>query len=253
VRRLSLGLLLLLPLLASLAFTATPAAAKVLSLNQLKAQLRSAKASRDRAAERLATCTALVLYAHDLQTLQASSGDAQATTDSGATTTDAASVDVADPLQAAKTELAATLLADNVVTQVEVDGLVASETQARKAAATWAAKVKRLNRLVQRRLQIIRWNRNGNWTPLIKIAAKRYGISAAGLKRLMLLESGGNRYAGSTYKGLFQYYPSTWRGTWNPWRAASIYNGWAQIRATAYAIRRGHGPSQWPNTYWRAF
>ena len=43
------------------------------------------------------------------------------------------------------------------------------------------------------------------------------------------------------YKGLFQYYPATWSGSWNPWRRHSIFDGWAQIRATAYALSRGMG------------
>ena len=78
-------------------------------------------------------------------------------------------------------------------------------------------------------------------------------MSTAGLYRMMMLESGGSRTIGGTYKGLFQYYPSTWSGSWNPWRGESIYNGWAQIRATAYALSRGMGRSQWPNTYPMAF
>jgi len=69
----------------------------------------------------------------------------------------------------------------------------------------------------------------------------------------MMAESGGRRYAGTTYKGLFQYYPGTWRASWNPWGDESIYNGWAQIQATAYAIDRGMGPSNWPATYPAAF
>ena len=88
---------------------------------------------------------------------------------------------------------------------------------------------------------------------LIAIAAAKYGVSARGLHRMMMLESGGRRTAGTLYKGLFQYHPSTWRASWNPWRRQSIFDGWAQIRATAYAIRRGMGPSQWPNTYRMAF
>jgi len=78
-------------------------------------------------------------------------------------------------------------------------------------------------------------------------------VSPVGLKRMMVLESGGRSRLGGTYIGLFQYHPGTWRGTWNPWRRLSIYDGWAQIRATAYALHKGMGPSQWPNTYPRAF
>ncbi len=149
--------------------------------------------------------------------------------------------------------LAVRLLADGIVTQEEMAGLEAR-------AANWRRLVRRLRRRenalqsrVAERRQIAGWNRRGAWRPLIKIAAKRYHISAGGLYRLMMCESGGRRYAGRTYKGLFQYYPGTWRASWNPWRSLSIYNGWAQIQATALAIRRGMGPGHWPNTYPIAF
>ena len=67
--------------------------------------------------------------------------------------------------------------------------------------------------------------------------------------RMMMRESGGRRYAGSTFKGLFQYHPGTWTASWNPWRHDSIYDGSSQIFATAYAVHRGWGPRMWPNTY----
>jgi len=56
-----------------------------------------------------------------------------------------------------------------------------------------------------------------------------------------------------SYLGLYQHSPSTWRGNWNPWRDRSIYDGVAQIWATATAIHRGYGPDMWPNTYPAAF
>jgi hypothetical protein len=95
---------------------------------------------------------------------------------------------------------------------------------------------------------------HGNWMPLVRDAAKHNRISALGLRRLMTLESGGrvNAQSGS-YHGLYQYAWSTWHGAWNPWRAQSLYNGEAQIRATALAIKRGWGRQMWPNTYPRAF
>ncbi len=94
----------------------------------------------------------------------------------------------------------------------------------------------------------------GNWMPLVRDAAHHNRISALGLRRLMTLESGGRVNAqNGSYHGLYQYCWSTWHGAWNPWRAQSLFNGEAQIRATALAIRRGWGRQMWPNTYPRAF
>ena len=141
------------------------------------------------------------------------------------------------------------VFADQTLTRDDVVQLAATVSTRRAIVRRWDALADKL----KLRLMIACWNRAGEWKPLIAIAAARYHVSADGLYRLMQYESGGNRYAGGTYKGLFQYYPGTWRGAWNPWRDLGIYNGWAQIRATASAIDRGMGPSQWPNTYWRAF
>jgi hypothetical protein len=149
--------------------------------------------------------------------------------------------------------LAATLLADGVITADEVAAAQKRATKAKKLARRWTARVRLLEKKLRTLRQIAEWNRRGKWKPLIAIACKKYGISAAGLHRMMMLESGGRRTVGGMYKGLFQYYPSTWAGSWNPWRHESIYNGWAQIRATAYALSRGMGASQWPNTYPMAF
>jgi len=38
-----------------------------------------------------------------------------------------------------------------------------------------------------------------------------------------------------------------------PWRHESIFNDWAQISATAFALSKGVGPSQEPTTYPVAF
>jgi soluble lytic murein transglycosylase-like protein len=137
-----------------------------------------------------------------------------------------------------------------------VDDIAALERRVarlRASARGWRERVEDLARRVRRRERIAEWNRRGEWRPLIELAARRYGVNASALYRLMIYESGGRRTAGTTYKGLFQYLPGTWQASWNPWADASIYNGWAQIRATAYAIKRGCGPSMWPSTYPRAF
>lgn len=95
---------------------------------------------------------------------------------------------------------------------------------------------------------------SGAWWPQIKSAAAADGVWAEGLYRLMMAESQGSASAsnGVDY-GLFQYSPGTWQGSWNPWHAASILDGSAQIKATALAIHLGYGPSWWPSTYPWAF
>jgi peptidoglycan hydrolase CwlO-like protein len=95
----------------------------------------------------------------------------------------------------------------------------------------------------------------GQWWPLVKVAAEDNGVSARGMYRLMMIESGGcaTIVGPGGFRGLFQYAPSTWRGDWNPWRQRSITDGAAQIRATALALRQGRGPAWWGNTYAWAF
>lgn len=96
---------------------------------------------------------------------------------------------------------------------------------------------------------------SGQWWPLIQQAAGANGVNAGGMYRLMMLESGGSAtiIGPGGYTGLFQYAPSTWRGSWNPCRSCSITDGAAQIRATAVALRLGYGPSWWGGTYGWAF
>lgn len=93
------------------------------------------------------------------------------------------------------------------------------------------------------------------WWPLIHEAADANGVSATGMYRLMMIESGGfpTIVGPGGYKGLFQYAPSTWRGAWNPWRNRSILDGSAQVRATALALHLGYGPAWWGSTYAWAF
>ena len=95
----------------------------------------------------------------------------------------------------------------------------------------------------------------GPWWPLIQSAAVANGVSARGMYRLMMIESGGSAgvVGPGGYYGLFQYAPSTWKGSWNPWRSASVTDGAAQIKATALAIRQGNGHAWWDPSYTWAF
>ena len=95
----------------------------------------------------------------------------------------------------------------------------------------------------------------GAWWPLIKSAAASQGVSARGMYRLMMIESGGSAgiVGPGGFHGLFQYARTTWNGSWNPYRAAGIYDGAAQIRATALAVRLGYGSSWWGESYAWAF
>jgi len=95
----------------------------------------------------------------------------------------------------------------------------------------------------------------GQWWPLIQQAAGANGVSARGMYRLMMIESGG--YASIVglggYYGLFQYHPATWKGSWNRYRSVSITDGAAQIRATALALKMGYGHAWWDPSYSWAF
>jgi hypothetical protein len=95
----------------------------------------------------------------------------------------------------------------------------------------------------------------GQWWPLIQAAAGANGVSAHGMYRLMMIESGG--YASIVgpggYYGLFQYHPTTWKGSWNPYRGAGITDGAAQISATALALKMGYGHAWWDPSYSWAF
>jgi hypothetical protein len=96
---------------------------------------------------------------------------------------------------------------------------------------------------------------SGPWWSLIQAAASGSGVSARGMYRLMMIESGGSAtvVGPGGYYGLFQYAPSTWKGSWNPWRSASITDGAAQIKATALALSQGYGHAWWDPSYTWAF
>lgn len=126
---------------------------------------------------------------------------------------------------------------------------------AQRAVRHWTAVVRELRRKKAEQDKLAALERRGAWRALIFRAAKKYGVSAEGLYRLMILESGGKVRAVSSgrFYGLYQYALGTWRGAWNPWRAQSVFDGSAQIEASAYAIKKGMGRNLWGNTYPIAF
>lgn len=133
--------------------------------------------------------------------------------------------------------------------------LVLDLERAKRVMRARKAAVRVLLRRIAQREAAAAAARSGDWRLLIGRAAARYDVSARGLYRLMIMESGGRaRVVGAgRYYGLFQFALSTWRGDWNPWKGRSVFDGAAQINATAYAIKRGMGRSLWVNTYPLAF
>jgi hypothetical protein len=96
---------------------------------------------------------------------------------------------------------------------------------------------------------------SGPWWSLIQSAAASNGVNARGMYRLMMIESGGSAsiVGPGGYYGLFQYAPTTWKGSWNPWRSSNVTDGAAQIKATALALRQGYGHAWWDPSYTWAF
>jgi soluble lytic murein transglycosylase-like protein len=155
-------------------------------------------------------------------------------------------------LTAAETAFAAALAAR----QNRGTGLLVKEMRtARHAVVFWCRVVAGLRRVRSQRATDASLARAGDWRALIARAARKYGVSADGLYRLMIMESGGRARAvgAGRYYGLFQYSIGTWRGTWNPWRGESVFDGSAQIEASAFAVKKGMGPGLWGNTYPAAF
>jgi soluble lytic murein transglycosylase-like protein len=224
----------------ALAALAPSASAYHFSDGQLEAQLRQAKQQLRTARERDRKADADLAAALELR--------AQLGGDPAATPPAPVTPPGMDPA------LAAQLLADGVVSDAEIAALQTRVAEARKVVVRRAAQVRRLAKRVQRRAQIATWAQRHDWRPLIEIAGRKYGVSPAGLYRMMILESSGQPTCVSgPYKGLFQFTTSEWARSWNPWRHESIFDGWAQIRACALALSRGLGPGQWPNTYPMAF
>lgn len=224
---------------------AGPAAAKDPSISKLKQRLRDAKEHRDKARERARAAAADLAGARELFASTAALGDG--------VPADPVATPVAPPATMSPV-LAAALLADGVVTADEVAAQQARSARAKRLARRWTVKVRSLQKRIRTLEQIAEWNRRGTWKPLIEIAAKRYRVSAAGLHRMMMLESTGQRHVVSgPYHGLFQFMHREWNESWNEWRDRSIYDGWAQIQLAAKCISRGMGPHIWPLTYRMAF
>jgi hypothetical protein len=141
-------------------------------------------------------------------------------------------------------------------------GLATSDTVAVAAARDIIRAVKPQVKKLTVRITRIRFildhpmaaGRNGSWMPVIKMAAKHFHLRASSLRHMMMLESSGNAHnVTGPFKGLYQYCNATWNAAWNPFRKYGIFNGGAQVWATATAIHRGWGPHMWPNTYPMSF
>lgn len=90
----------------------------------------------------------------------------------------------------------------------------------------------------------------GSYSDWINDAAKKYGVDAGKMQRMMMCESGGNSNAVSPsgrFHGLFQYLKSTWDGASRQagWGGYSIYDPKAQIYTTAWKISV-QGYRAWP-------
>lgn len=233
MRKAYVALLLVLTMLCTAAVFAPSATANVHTIDELKAMLAHAKGRQKEAVAKAAIATANL---------------------EGALLLRGGLDDLTELPELMNDTLPTRLLADQVVSDTEIAGLEKTLAAKRNAVATWTKKVKGLKARLKLRLQIEQWNRTHTWWPLIKIACAKYDdVDPQCLHRMMILESDGQPGLGGPYQGLFQYSYTTWESKWNPWRHLSIYDGWAQIRATALAIHKGMGPSQWPNTYRMAF
>jgi len=126
---------------------------------------------------------------------------------------------------------------------------------AKKAVHRWHVRVRTLAARLHTQRRLASAAAHGKWRAIIDYEAHKRGVKADGVYRMMMLESGGNAHIVNAYgfSGLFQYCSSTWHGKWNPWRSCSIFDGWAQIKATTYAIHRGYGPSMWSTTFARGY
>ena len=232
MRKVYVALLVALTALCTAAVIAPSASAKELTIKALKAQLAAAQEH-----QKQATAAAMVSAANI----------------EGALMLRAGLTDLTQLPAQMRDDLPARLMADGLVSDVELAALGEDLVAKERAVTSWVKKVKGLQKRIKLRLQITSWNRNHQWWPLIKIACDKYHVNAGNLRHMMILESDGQHRLSGLYQGLFQYSYATWSGSWNPWRHESIYDGWAQIQATALAISKGMGPSQWPNTYPMSF
>ena len=140
-------------------------------------------------------------------------------------------------------------------TIARIKALRRAVAKARIRVRNWTDLVASLRYSLSYESRLAQWESTQNWKPLVSTLAQRWHVNPRSLLRMMNYESGGRPRAvsGGTFFGLFQYCPSTWHSSWNPWRNHSIFDARAQICATALAIKRGYGPKMWPNTYPLAF
>ena len=133
--------------------------------------------------------------------------------------------------------------------------LRAAVRAAEKAVQRWHLHVRTLAKALRTQRRLASAAAHGRWRTIIDYEAHKRGVKADGVYRMMMIESGGHAHIVNPwgFYGLFQYCSSTWHGKWNPWRSCSVFDGWAQIKATCYAIHRGYGPSMWSTTYARAY
>ena len=125
-----------------------------------------------------------------------------------------------------------------------VEELQAQVAKARRAVRVWNLRVRRLARQYRQERQMARWEKHHEWMPIIKVAAAKYHVKADGMYRMMMRESGGQQYAGSSgaFKGLFQYYTGTWSVELEP------VEGRQHLRRQLADLRdrlrhpQGHGP-----------
>jgi len=82
---------------------------------------------------------------------------------------------------------------------------------------------------------------SGAYVDEINAASAKYGVDGSELMRVMMCESGGNRFAvgANKYFGLFQFSRGMWSESWNDYRNTDIYDANAQINAAAKAWSLG--------------
>ncbi len=220
-----IAIVVILIIATALAAVALPEKAEAASL---KGKLRQAKLHLGHSRDRLESARAALAAAVAVETALAT------------TTTDPAATPAPTPSPTATPQPAPT-----------VDELQAKVAKARKAVRVWQRRVRRLAREYRLQRNLVTWERQHKWMKIIEVAAAKYHVKADGMYRMMMRESGGQQYAGSSgaFKGLFQYWTGTWAASWNPWRHDNIYDGSSQIFATAYAIHKGMGPQMWTTTF----
>ena len=254
-----IAILAILIVATALVTVATPQKAE--AATTLKGKLRVAKRALRHSNHRLRTARAALAAAILATTTAPTLGDATTPTPSPSPTdstptpspspTDATPTPSPSPTDATPTPSPSPQAPVGSTAGPSVDELRARVSRIRRNVRIWERRVHRLARKYRLQQQMADWERRGKWMPIIEIAAAKYNVRAGGIYGMMLRESGGQRYAGSSspYKGLFQYHTGTWTASWNPYRRDSIYDGSSQIFATCYAVSRGMGPSMWTTTF----